>query len=90
MASNVRIKWNHDGFYKLRTGPGALAEVDSRAKRVKAAATAQGGGKYEVRTVVGERNPQGRARSSVTTADFRARRKNARHHTLLKALDAAR
>lgn len=84
-----RIKWNVQGFYELRSEPGVVADLEARAEAV-AAAAGESGFHYETGSQQGAKKPQGRWRTSVVTADFDAILDNARHQTLLKALDAGR
>ena len=87
--SNVRVVHHAEAYHALRSEPGPVGDLEARAARVKRAAEA-GGGKYVMGSRQGMRAPQGRWRTSVVTADPKAMRKNAKHHTLLTALDAAR
>lgn len=88
--SKVRVKFKHGALKKLRSEPGVVADLERRARRVKSAAESLDGGTYRVRSAQGAAKPEGRWRTSVTTGNARTIRKNAKHHTLLKALDAAR
>lgn len=87
--ADMRIVHNAQGYYELRSAPGVIADLEARAGRVKRAAEADGG-KYVTGSRQGMRKPQGRWRTSVATADFRAMRNNAKNHSLLKALDSGR
>ena len=78
----MRIKWNIKGFEELRRAPGVAADIDSRAARVAAAA----GDGYESSPYRGS----GRHRASVMTKTPKAMVNNAKHNTLLRALDAGR
>ncbi|RJO79313.1 hypothetical protein D5S18_02995 [Nocardia panacis] len=89
----MRIKWNIGGFRTLRAAPGVRADLEARAKRVQEAATASGnGGQYVVYSQQGRAAPQGRWRTSVTTADPHAMAHEAKHGgaTLISALEAGR
>lgn len=77
-----RIKWNMRGFEQLRRDPGVAADIDRRARRIAAAA----GDGYEASPYEGK----SRHRASVITATHKARLDNARHNTLLGAMDAGR
>lgn len=77
-----RIKWNVKAFRELRLEPGVIADLGERAERIASAA----GVGYEPSTFEG----RNRGRASVITADFAARRDNARNQSLLRALDAGR
>ncbi|MEU4709510.1 hypothetical protein AB0G00_24100 [Nocardia salmonicida] len=85
----VQIKWNNAGFRALRSAPGVVADLEARAARIRAAAAAQGG-EYKTDSQMGASNPQGRWRVSIYTADYKAKRRNAKHHSLLRAIDAGR
>lgn len=78
----MRIKWSIPDFVALRHEPGVAADVDSRAARVAAAA----GDGYESSPYRGS----GRHRASVMTKTPKAMASNAKHNTLLRALDAGR
>lgn len=78
----MRIKWNIKGFEELRRAPGVAADVDSRAARVASAA----GDGYESSPYEGK----SRHRASVFTQTPRAMVDNAKHNTLLRAIDAGR
>lgn len=88
--ADFRINWKMSGFRQLRSEPGVVADLESRAKRVAQAASSMDGGNYKVTSQQGESKPQGRWRTSVWTGDPRTMRKNAKHHTLLRALDHGR
>lgn len=85
--SDFRIKFNLKGFRDLRSAPGVRTDLEARAKRVQAAAEAMDGGNYGIYSQQGEAKPQGRWRTSVFTADPKTMALNAKHHTLLKALE---
>lgn len=78
-----RVKLNRAGFKALLTGPEVVADIRGRAEQVAAAA----GDGYEVLPQPVFRK---RARAIVTTATYAARRREARDHRLLGALDAGR
>lgn len=86
---NVRITHNAAGYYQLRAAPGVKADLEARGGRVKRAASSDGG-KYVMSSRQGAKAPQGRWRVSIATADAKAMRKNAKHHSLLRALDSGR
>lgn len=80
-----KIVWKRGVFRELRTLPGVLADLAERGERIASAA----GDGYEssgARVTGGK----GRGRVSVRTATTSARRREARDHTLLKALNAGR
>lgn len=78
----TKIKWRLAGFRELRLEPGVMADLGERAERIADAA----GDGYEASTFEGKN----RARASVITADFDARRDNAKNQTLLRSLDRGR
>lgn len=82
----VRIDFNMQGFYELRSAPGVVAELDRRAEAICAAANARGSGTYATGSRQGARRPQGRWHASVVTADARAMASNAKHHVLIGLL----
>lgn len=82
----MKIKWNPQAFYDLRSAPGVVAELESRARQVASRANTLGKGTYAVGSRQGARRPQGRWRASVVTADAQAMADNAKHHTLVRAL----
>lgn len=83
--SKVRLAWRHGAFRDLRTLPSAMSELAQRGEQIARAA----GDGYEASgaKVSGGR---GRGRVTVKTATTSARRREARDHTLLKALNAGR
>lgn len=81
----VRIQWKRGAFRELRTLPAAMSELAQRGEQIARAA----GDGYESSgaRVTGGR---GRGRVTVKTATTSARRREARDHSLLKALNAGR
>lgn len=80
-----KIEWKRGAFRELRTLPAAMAELEQRGNRIASAA----GPGYEAssaRTTGG----RGRGRVTVKTVTTSARRREARDHSLLKALNAGR
>lgn len=82
----MKIKWNTQAFYDLRSAPGVVAELESRAQQIASTANARGKGTYATGSRQGMRRPQGRWRATVVTADARAIVDNAKNHTLIRAL----
>ncbi|GEM41977.1 hypothetical protein NN4_64960 [Nocardia ninae NBRC 108245] len=89
MAGKPRIQWRPNGLHELREAPGPVKDLEARGRRVLRAAE-RSGGKYVFRSAKGEKAPSGRHRVSITTADWKARRTNARNHTLIRAVDSGR
>lgn len=81
-----KIVWKQGAFYRLRSEPGVVADLERRAEAVAEAA----GDGYLAGSRQGASRPQGRWRASVVTGDWDAIVDNARNQTLLKALDAGR
>jgi hypothetical protein len=86
--AKVDIRWNKEGFYKLRSEPGVQKALDKWAAKVAANANRMSGLKDSFKTSSrqGARRPQGRWRTTVITADAQAMRNNAKNQTLTKAL----
>lgn len=83
---SVRIEWNTEAMYEIRRDPGVVAELESVAQEVADRANSSGEGTYAVGSRQGRKNPQGRWRASVVTADAKAMLDNARNNTLIRAL----
>lgn len=81
----MRIVWNLPAFRQIRTSPETKAEIQRRADKI---ADACGNG-YEAGTVA-ETGGRGRARSAVYTNTPKARRDNAKNHTLMRNIGAGR
>lgn len=83
----AKIKWKPKGFYRLRSEPGVVAELERRAAKIAARANSMGGTDgYKTSSVQGRRRPQGRWRTTVITANAEAMRDNAENNTLTRAL----
>lgn len=82
----IRIRYNIPGFYALRSAPGVRAELERRASDIAARANAAGKGTFATSSQQGARRPQGRWRTTVVTADYRAKIANSRHNILLRAM----
>lgn len=80
--AKIRIEIKRSGIRAMLKAPGVLADLDERARRV---ANAAGPG-MEASSMIG----QNRARASVITATREARRAEAEHMALTRAIDAAR
>lgn len=80
--ARTRIKFRLAAFEELRRDRGVVADLQRRTNAVAASA----GDGYEPSVVHGAT----RVRGSVITATGDARLDNARHNTLLRALDAGR
>lgn len=85
MADKVKIELNHAAVAALLKSPAIQGDLARRAKAIAAAAAA-GGGTFDHETMVGAN----RARASVRTADFEARRAEATTRALTRAIDAGR
>ena len=81
---STRIEWNIAAFRALRTDPAIVADVQSRAERI-AAAAGDGNG-VQVTTSGG----RGRARATVMTETYEARLDEAQNMTLTRSVDAGR
>ncbi len=95
MASN--FKFNPQGFYDIRRSPGVVAKLEAMAQAIadqangaSDLATDEDEGGYRTSSVQGQKNPQGRWRTTVITATEKAIADNAANNTLLGSLDAGR
>ena len=84
--ANGQLRWNPNALYEVRSAPAVVAELNSMANAIAARANAIGKGTYAVGSQQGARNPQGRWRTTVVTADWMAMRNNLKHNTLIKAM----
>lgn len=82
----VRIKWNPDALYEIRSDPALIAAEEDAAQQVAGTANSAGKGTYLVGSRQGRKDPQGRWRTSVVTGDAEAMADNAENNTLLRAL----
>jgi hypothetical protein len=78
----VKIKLNYKAFKALRKDPAVVEDLNERALRIRQAC-----GDGFVVEVAPSRN---RARVTVQTDTFEARRRNATEQTLIRNLDAGR
>ncbi|ALA67562.1 hypothetical protein [Corynebacterium lactis] len=78
----MKIKWNREAFEQIRRAPGIVADLNARAGRIaEAAGPGFEPGSYEGKT---------RHRASVITATAKAKAQDAKHHTILRSVDAGR
>jgi len=87
--ADVRMVHHNGGYKAMRSAPGGVAMLEALANRVAAHAAA-GGGKFAVGSRQGVARPKGRWRTSVVTADYKARRRNAKEHVLQQAVASVR
>lgn len=83
----MRIEWDPDAMYNIRRDPAVVALVEAEAEKVADRANELGKGTYAVGSQQGRKNPQGRWRASVVTADAEAMVDCAKSNTLIRALD---
>lgn len=83
MAKKTRLSWNIPGFRALRTDPKMLKDLQGRAERIADAA-----GPGFKAAPVGITGGRGRGRVAVVAVTGCANRRNAKNHTLMRALDA--
>lgn len=83
----MRIDFNNDWFWDERREADVVALLDGAAEKVCDRANEMGNGTYAVGSQQGRKNPQGRWRASVVTADAKAMVDNAKNNTLIRALD---
>jgi uncharacterized lipoprotein NlpE involved in copper resistance len=95
MPKKIEIKWKNGGLRKIRYGDADrrvisyleknVQKVADRANRM-ARANGWKNAHYATGSQPGRRNPQGRHRTSVVTANAEAMLDNAKSNTLTKAL----
>lgn len=83
---SVRIKFHPNALYDLRREPEVVAALESHAQDLADDANAAGEGTYAVGSQQGVRNPQGRWRTSVVTADYKAMLDCAKNNTLIRVM----
>ena len=90
--SSIRVKLHNRGFYQLRSAPPVVADLERRGRRVLDAAnrTMPGRDGYAMSSFQGKKKPQGRWFVQVYTRSNHAKRSNAKHNTLVSALEQAR
>lgn len=86
MATRVRVTLNHSEVRRMLRGEGQYVGVLHDLRRRAEAVAAAAGEGFEADTFVG----RNRARAGVITATPAAMEAEARDHTLIRALDAAR
>jgi hypothetical protein len=85
----VKFKANNKGFYDVRRMPKLVDLLEEKAEKIAAEANSNlsnPGDHYRTGSRQGARRPQGRWRTSVFTATEYAKRADAKHNLLLKAL----
>jgi hypothetical protein len=85
MAVRVRVELHNQGFNDLRTSPGVMADLNSRAAAIAASA---GPGNE----VIGAHRTGGRprGRATVSTRSYQAKRNEMTSKTLTRAIGAGR
>lgn len=88
----AKVVFKPNAFYALRSEPKVRKDITARTERIAKAANRGANFKDDYRSDSrqGARRPSGRWRGSVITATVRAMRDNAKHHRLLRSLDAGR
>jgi hypothetical protein len=84
----ITVKHKIGGYYRLRSAPKVVALEEGAANDVARRANAQlkGGKGFAVSSRQGAKRPQGRWRVTVAAVSPYARRANAKHNILLRAL----
>ncbi|WP_425729523.1 hypothetical protein [Gordonia sp. DT219] len=85
----MRIEWNRNGLYELRSDPALVAMEEAEAQKVADRANSMGKGTFAVGSRQGMKRPQGRWRTTVVTADAKAMASNAKHNILVRAMGGA-
>jgi hypothetical protein len=83
---SLRIEWNDNALYEIRSDPAVVAAEETEAQRVCDKANSIGKGTYAVGSRQGRKAPQGRWRTTVVTADARAMANNAKNNTLIRSM----
>ena len=81
-----RVRLHSRGVLDVLNSPGVRADIERRTRAIAHAADAMQNAKGYVGDVIDTDRPHG----AVRAATVHARRSNAKHNTLLKALDAGR
>ncbi|GGF39112.1 hypothetical protein [Williamsia phyllosphaerae] len=82
----VRIDFDRQEFYNIRRDPAVVALEEQVAQGIADRANDWGKGTFVVGSQQGRRNPQGRWRTSVVTADAKAMASNAKHNILIRSM----
>lgn len=80
------IEFDPGALYEVRSDPALVAREEALAQQVADRANTNGKGTYAVGSRQGRKNPQGRWRTSVVTADAEAMADNARNNTLIRSM----
>lgn len=83
-----RIELNHEGVEAVLDSGGVQGDLMSRGQRIKARADGMDGCEYTIASRPGRKG--GRHYVVVAANNIVAKRKNNKHNTLLKSLDAGR
>lgn len=90
MARNS-IRFNKDGFKKIRRAPGVKAKLERMAKAVADGCNEGVENKgYKTSSVQGAEKPQGRWRTTVITSDAESQKDNAANNTMVRNMNKAR
>ncbi|WP_069164909.1 hypothetical protein [Nocardia altamirensis] len=81
-----KFQWDPNAHPNLRRARGVVDNLESRGRRV----LNEAGEGFAMTSRQGARRPQGRWRVVIFPATIKAARRNARDHTLIKALNRAR
>lgn len=84
--ADIRVEMYHSGAREILNSPEIQAELLRRAERIREAANGMGSGVYEADVKPGKN----RAHAMVKTTDFISMKSNAKHNTLLKAMNAGK
>lgn len=85
----ARVKHHNRGYRQLRSDPGIVAKLEDISERTASRANnmmGEGPGHFVTGSRQGRARPQGRWRTSVVTATWKAKYYQAKTNALLKAL----
>jgi len=84
----MKVKHKIGGYYKLRSSGGVVAFLEGAGEAVASRANGQlkNGQGFKMSSRQGEKRPQGRWRVTVAAVTPYAKRANAKHNTLIRAL----